>query len=376
MTHDKKLLLYVDPAWRRSGVHTPLLNPWWGNPYDQSSVFAYQMFDTYSYDVSQYGITEHVEEAEAVLAPYRHNWLLLHDTSLLAECETAARAQNLPLLIDGTGDIEYPVTSPNTYVLRYGGYRFLPEHNSIHIPLTTDDLLERCRAGKLELRPKREGVPVVGFAGWTSLSLKQYVRTLAKEAPIRLRGVFDVRYRACTKGVLWRRRAISILQRSRLVALFLRTRDSFSANPKTATGNMEQLREEMVSTILESDYALDVKGDANNSARLYEILSLGRIPVIVDTERVLPFRDVVDYGSFSLIVDFREITMLPERIAAFHKQLSPERFIEMQKNARAAFVNYFRMDAATRLLVTALRERITASAATRTPCMCATYHDQ
>lgn len=359
MTPTDRLTFYVNPLWRREGIHTPLLNPWWGNPYEKESIFAREMFDAYSFDTAYYDVTDDIQKADMVLTPYRHNWLLQSDNALLDECASVARGKNLPLLIDGTGDLEYPVNIENTYVLRYSGYRFLSkERGRIQIPLTTDDLLERCRGGKLDIREKREGKPVVGFAGWTNLSPTQYLRTIIKELPVRLHGIFDLRYRACTKGILWRQKAIKILQRSPLVVFNLHARSSFSANPKTAEGDMRKLREEMVETILQSDYALDVRGDANNSARLFEILSLGRIPVIIDTERNFPFSDKVDYSSFALIVDFRDIKKLPERIAEFHKNISPEQFEEMQRNARDAYVNYFRIDAFMRSIFEDLRIKI------------------
>ena len=355
-----RLTLYVNPAWRRAGLHTPLLNPWWGNLTDTTSIFARQMFDSYSFDTEYYNVTDDLHASDMVLAPYRHNWLLQFDTALLAECARVARTYRLPLLIDGSGDIEHPVNIENTYILRIGGYRFLPERGRIQVPPIADDLLERCRNGKLDIRKKGEGKPIVGFAGWTKLSPAQFFRTIIKELPVRFRGVVDIRYRACTKGVLWRQKAIRILQRSPHVLFNLRARNSFSASPKTAEGDMQTLREEMVDAILQSDYALDVRGDANASTRLSEILSLGRIPVIVDTERNFPFSDKVDYASFAIIVDFRDINRLPERIAEFHNTISSEQFEQMQRNARDAYVNYFRIDALTRHIVAELRARMPA----------------
>jgi hypothetical protein len=148
------------------------------------------------------------------------------------------------------------VGSDDVYVLYYGGYRFLSTPNRIQIPLAVDDLLERCRSGKLEVREKGTGRPVVGFAGWAQLSFKQYFRTIVKELPVRLRALFQEQYRSCTKGVLWRRKAIKLLQNSRRIDFRLRERRSFSANPKTAEDDMEKLREEMVDTIWNSESAL------------------------------------------------------------------------------------------------------------------------
>jgi hypothetical protein len=90
-------------------------------------------------------------------------------------------------------------------------------------------------------------------------------------------------------------------------------------------------------------------------------MALGRIPVILDTECNFPFSDKIDYTSFALIVDFRDIKKLPELIAEFHKNISPERFEQMQKNAREAYINYFRVDALIRPIVEELRAKLSLS---------------
>ncbi len=350
-TVTNKLNFYVNPAWRRLGLYTPLLYPFWGNPNKEVSLFAKETFDAYSFDTDRYTITDDIQKADMVLPPYRHNWLLLHDQVLWKECIRVAQQAGLPLLVDGVGDVEYPTGEENTYILRIGGYRFVSEKGRIQISPAADDLLERCAGGRLQIRKKKEGRPTVGFAGWAQLTPTQALRTVIKELLWRLRGIFDSRYRAMTKGVLWRAQAIGILKNSSLVELNLKLRSSFSGSTKTAEGDMRQLRQELVDTVLNSDYALDVRGDANDSTRLFEILSLGRIPVIIDTERRLPFSDVVNYKDFCVIVDFRNIKKLPEIVAEFHKNISPEKSEEMQRKAREAFVQYFRIDAQMRQIV-------------------------
>jgi hypothetical protein len=351
MTSSKPFTFYVNPAWRRSGAHVYLLNPLWGNPYEKTSIFSRSMFDSYSPDTSCYAITEVISEADAVLAPYNHNWMLRSQAALLEECRRTAQEHRLPLVIDGSGDAHNPAPDENTYMLRYGGYRFMPEPRTVHIPLMVDDLLERCEGGQLRVRRKSSNKPVIGFAGWAHITWKQQLRRVIKGVPGRLRGIYDARYRACAKGIIWRQRALSFLRHSPRITTNFRLRSSFSANPKTAIGDMKQLRREMADTILDSDYALDVRGDANNSARLFEILSLGRIPVIVDTERIFPFSDEIDYSSFAIVVDFRDINRLPDIVADFHWSVSSEKFEEMQRNARQAFVRYFRIDAMTRHII-------------------------
>jgi hypothetical protein len=332
------------------------MNPWWGNPHDGSTSFAKQMFDTYALDTSLYGITDDVEKADMVFPPYKHQWFMRYDMPLWQECVETARKAGKPLLVDGAQDVEPPLGVPNAYVLRIGGYRFIHnEPGRITVPTLVDDLLERCENGELKIRPKQSAEkPVVGFAGWAELSFKQKMRTMLKESPVRLRALFDRRYRTMVKGVFWRAKAIRILQESPKVTMNLKSRQSFSGSTKTAHGSLETLRREFVDTILGSDYGLEVRGDPNASNRLFEVCALGRIPVVIDTERNLPWSDVLDYREFCLMVDYRDINRLGDIVADFHSKITPERFEEMQRRAREVYVNYFRIDSLMKHIIDAL----------------------
>ncbi len=362
------LTFFVDPAWRRVGQHIPLLYPFWGNAQSSNTPFYKTLFDQYSFDTRYYRITDNPEHADMVLLPYGHRLTLLQFPDLLTTCAVVAEQLHLPLLIDGTGDIECSVDLPNTLVLRYGGYRFEKKDNEIHIPLYADDLLERYAGGVWSPRHKSAGdIPTVGFAGWGALSMMQTVRAFVKEIPDRLRSVFDYRYHAKKKGVFFRAAAIAALEHSPIVKANIVRRRGYSGHTGTADASPEQLRREFVDNLLGSDYCLDVRGDANASIRLFEITSLGRIPVIVDTERNFPFSDALDYATFSLRVDMRDVNQLPERIAAFHASLTDEQFVEMQRAARAAFEQYFCVEAITRHLMRAIAERLPATAPSDTP---------
>ncbi len=342
----KQLKFFVDPLWKMEDLwHIPLLFPLWGNPIDPKRVpFGFTVLNQHPFDVSYYDIVDTVEVSDMILMPYRYALALQRAPDILEACTEISRMSGKPLLIDATGDIEYKILTQNTIVLCYGGYRFSKQKNEIIIPPYVDDFLEMYCGNELKVRDKPDK-PVVGFSGWASLTLKQELRTIIKELPTRIRSIFDHRYSACKKGVFFRREAIEVLQKSNLVTLNALVRRSYSGHKDTAEAFPQQLREEFVDNLLHSDYGLDIRGDANASARLFEILSLGRIPVIVDTERNFPFSDVLDYKTFSLIVDFRDLKHLPERIAEFHNSLTNEQFHTMQKNARNAYLQYFRSDA-------------------------------
>ncbi len=349
-------LFWIDPASRIEGAkHVPFLYPFWGNALGDTTPYQKQVFDTFSFDTSLYGITENIGESDMVLVPHSHGVMRKHEI-LLDRIAATARAAGKPLLIDGTGDIEYPVPYPHAVVLRYGGYRFLNTENELHIPLYVDDLLART-GEELILRPYTSH-PSVGFSGWAGITAGAALKTVLKELPVRTRSLFDPRYGACKKGIFFRRDAIHSLERSPDIEKNFLVRASYSGHTATAQNDPATLRREFIDNLCGSDYALDVRGDANASQRLFEILSLGRIPIIIDTERNYPFSDEIDYSAFSLTVDFRDLARLPEQLLAFHAALSPERFAAMQRSARDTFVEYFRVDSMTKHLIKRLRARI------------------
>lgn len=176
-------------------------------------------------------------------------------------------------------------------------------------------------------------------------TFKNMVHERLNELPIYAHALFDRRYLAMSTGIFWRQQALSVLARSPRIIPNLKPKGFYSGSANGAPLGLRELQQELVENVLSSDYALDVRGYANASVRLYEILSLGRIPLILDTERNLPFSDEVDYTSFSLIVDFRRIRRLPDIVADFHASLSARQFEAMQEAARKAFVEHFRVDA-------------------------------
>lgn len=354
---NKPIVFYIDPTWRREMPHIPLLYPFWGNCLDKDRVpYQYALFERHHFDTTLYLITEKAEEADMVLMPYAYNLLRQHAPEMIASCVAEANKQGKFLLVDGVGDVEYPVAMSNVLILRYGGYTFSLQGNEIIIPPYADDLLEVYCGGELRIRQKRKKAKI-GFSGWAELTPKQELRAFVKELHTRMRSIFDSHYKACKKGIFFRRDAISALQHSPIVETNFLIRRSYSGHSDTASDTAERLQQEFVDNLLSSDYGLDVRGDANASTRLFEMLSLGCIPVIVDTERNFPFRDGLDYSSFAIIVNFRDIQKLPEKIAEFHRNISQERFEQMQRNARDAYCTYFRVDVLTRPLMEEIRKR-------------------
>jgi len=315
-----------------------------------------ELFKRQNFDPSFYRIVEDSSEADYVLLPYSYWFLLREDPKLVSLYEKEARSLGKPLLIDAIGDSAKEINIPNSVVLRYASYRKKLKENDVIVPVFADDLLVAHKDGAFTAKEKSEK-PTVGFSGWSSFSFFTLPRPYIRNAHLLLLGIFFPQLRARTKGIFLRKKILSILKKSQLVTPNLLERESYSGNIKTAKGNVNTLREEFVNNILESDYTLCVRGDANQSTRFFETLSLGRIPLFVDTDIPLPLEDKINYREFCVFIDYRDINRIDKIVADFHKKVTPERFTSMQKRAREVFETYMRMDVYTKYLMQTLKEK-------------------
>jgi hypothetical protein len=99
-------------------------------------------------------------------------------------------------------------------------------------------------------------------------------------------------------------------------------------------------RHEYVQNLLASDYALCVRGGGNFSFRLYEALQLGRIPLFINTDCVLPWPEHIPWRSLCVWVEQAELDGLEETLLAHHRRLGRGGFEDQQRQCRAVWEDY------------------------------------
>jgi len=98
------------------------------------------------------------------------------------------------------------------------------------------------------------------------------------------------------------------------------------------------IRKDYVKSIVNSDMVLCTRGAGNFSYRFYETLSCGRIPVLVDTDCVLPCEDAVMWKDVCVYVS--DPKNINEAIFSFWNNLELERYKELQTNIRHIYETY------------------------------------
>ncbi len=293
---------------------------------------------TYNFDVK-----DKIDDTDFVLVPQPimdTNQTTSSYLNRVLKCAEEYRKQALLLV---GGDFSHHVNFKGFYVLKGTQYKRFIKDNEIIMPPFCEDLGSRYG---LIVRQKIIK-PVVSFCGWAGFDnkiryIKYLIRNLYNE--IEKAVYFDATREVFKRGTYFRRKALHILKRSDRVDTRFITRSSFSGHAKTIELSPEQARSEYVENMINSDFVLAPKGDANYSVRFFEALSLGRIPILIDTECCLPLEDVIDYSKCILRVPYTDIARIGDIVADFYASLTEEQFAEMQKEARRVFVEYLRYD--------------------------------
>jgi len=272
-----------------------------------------------------------------------------HDV-YLNEIAALARTHGKQVLIFLSGDYAHRVhiDRPEFIVFKGTEYRSSQRQNEVVFAPFVEDLSYERR-----VVARKKGVrPVVSFCGYAGFPTFLAEAKFQIETAARMLAGDEVHAR----GIHFRRRAMRILERdSRIETRFI-VRNSFSGNLSTAANDAATLRKEYLDNLEAGDFVLAPKGDANYSSRFFEALSLGRIPILIDTETVLPLSSKIDYDQFILRVPYQDVGSLGARVAAFWSGLSPEQYEIMQQRAREAFKTYLRYDAYFNTALPLLRE--------------------
>ena len=322
--------------------HIPLLYPNLGRTIRSKHLFLDSAYDELKTPFVE--IVEKIDNADYVLVP--HNFTFLRNKKkYLDEVFNIAEIHKKKVIIFWHGDSTNHIDRKNMILFRTSQYGYKKRNNEFIMPPYAPDLLHE----KFEARSKSGEKPVIGFCGWADYKgFKNRLSTAVKNAGVSIRSITDSKFAVQRKGISIRMDAIKRLNKSDLVSPNFIIRSSFSGHIKTISMDPEVAREEYTENIKNSDLSLVIKGDGNFSLRFYEVLSLGRIPLLVDTDCMLPFEDEIDYSSFILRVPYKNLHRLDILAAKFWEGCSDEKFIQMQQKAREMHEKYLSVPASMR----------------------------
>jgi hypothetical protein len=337
----KIFIKHILPAVR----YLPVLYPNLGVLMNEKKLFADRGNRAMRFPVVE--IVKDLREADFILLPHEYFEVVDRYPEYLNEHLTLSAESGKKLLIFDLSDYsEKDIAVSDAWIFRIADYASRKRDNVIVMPTFIEDL---GATGVPTPRVKKER-PVVGFCGWAGFrNSREYLKFIIKNilADLRRFTAPDSHLAAHKQGIYFRRWALQVLRGAATRGLFLTnfiTRRSYSSHINTVEKSPVELRNEYIRNIIDSDLALSVRGDANASCRFFEILSLGRVPLFVDTDCVLPLAEEIDYKKFVVFTDYRDIDRLGDAIHEFWERTSSEEFMAMQKMAREHFDKYLSVD--------------------------------
>jgi hypothetical protein len=261
----------------------------------------------------------------------------------------AAQMHRKPLIIDATSDSDVLLDLPWANILRNGLYKSLKKSFETECPYWSNDRTKRG-LDSLNIPPKGKK-PVIGFCGTTSSrgKLANLSKSIVPDAVTKLvlsQGRLSRRVDTrITEGMSLQLRetAMKILAAdSKLEVCFdvTNNRQSYYVKNESNRTTLENL---FIANTDKSDYVLCVRGGGNFSGRFYMALNAGRIPVVIDTDGVIPYEEqlhmikvpvnslnklggvIAEHFATTTEQEFKE--MKRENRFAYHQLLAPEKFL-------------------------------------------------
>ena len=123
--------------------------------------------------------------------------------------------------------------------------------------------------------------------------------------------------------------------------------------------HQDKHRAEFIRNLENNLYGLCVRGGGNFSFRLGEVFMMGRIPILIDTDCILPFKDYIPYHTNTVYVtkeNSNNFTDVYSVIEEYHKSHTEEELIQIQKENFKIWIEYFTPDFAFKNTCKLLKE--------------------
>lgn len=332
------LRFYTDPQGVGTHPIMPMLHPFLGRP-EVHPANAGKFDDYYAAAPKLFAQTSR-KEAEIAVFPW--DWHLLVDEPSIARAARRFVSENsaagLKTLLFSVSDPETSIFMPDTilFCTSLTGREVRPHEQAMPAWGLHEQSVSVARLSVRKFDP----VPTVGFCG------ASYRKTF--RAPNWFRRTFRPRRcqyeRVYGKPPGLRAHLLDELRVMTDVRANIIERDSFSAgvwrDGQLDARAHEVTRREYVENLLGSDYALCVRGGGNFSFRLYETLQLGRIPLFVNTDCILPWPDKIAWRKLCVWIEMAEMDQLQNKLLTAHRALGPVEFENRQRQCREVWEKY------------------------------------
>ncbi len=282
--------------------------------------------------------------ATVLLLPYSINtYCATNNVSRLQEYDTLCQQHGMKGYgyISGDWGLKFPEFK-NLIYFRMGGFRSQLSQSNQGFPVSLSDQLVRIFGTTQPSVREKQSKPIIGFCGHASRSIIKWAKENLKVLKVNASRAFHNPFRKDWESLFpsaWHRsRLLKRLDQSAKVTTNFICREHYRAG--ATTGKLrEETTLEYYNNIQQSDYVLCLRGGGNFSVRLYETLMMGRIPVFINTDCLLPFEDTIPWKEHVVWVEWKDRNKIDTLISTYHQRLSADQFRDLQLKNRELWLN-------------------------------------
>lgn len=298
-----------------------------------------------------------IENAEIMLLPFSINdYYELGFETYLNEFNNQCAQYKIKAyaFIGGDWGKAFPEYENITY-FRMGGFRSQLSNLNQGFPAALSDHYQRLYGKQeIEVREKQDKA-FIGFCGHATLSLqkrvKENLKCVLENFKRATQNPFRKDWEPLFTSAYQRALLLKRLETSAQIETNFIYRNNYRAGYKTPE-ELEVTTLEYYENLRNSDYVLCVRGGGNFSIRLYETLMMGRIPVFVNTDCIIPQSDRIDWKKHTVWVEWADRKNIAKIISKFHTGIHRDAFKAMQVANRELWKNELSVVACLNYLTT------------------------
>lgn len=292
--------------------------------------------------LEKYQIVTAIEESDIVVVPVDMGYY--HSNSKKQELDSfIGRALSLDKKVWQYSAGDYGKSSNSAvYTFRLAGFNSKLNDYTFILPSFIADPYTKIPQSFHPLAKGKQ--PQIGFVGHASNAWRKQVKELLVYIAYNFKRWIkkvDTDYQPFYPSANKRFQLLALLEKSSDVKTDFIFREQYRAGAKTEE-QKNKTTVEFFENIECNPYTFCLRGAGNFSVRFYETLAMGRIPLVVDTDFRLPFKQNINWSKHCVMAKEDKIV---ENLMEFHQKISPEDFELMQKGNRKLWQTHLEREA-------------------------------
>lgn len=318
-----------------------------------STISKNELVNLYGDYVNSYEMVIDIQESDFVILPMTIEYYLqYHKQQLMLKFIENAKLNGKIVITETYGDFGVTPLVKDIIVLRQNGYQSRRLQKQWAMPVYFRDPLKvYYKKEEIFIRDKTDK-PVIGFCGQSRTTIKKNIydvtRTFFRNLKYYLRlSIWEPHN--LYPSTLLRSKVLKMVEKDvRLDANFIK-RDKYRAGA-SLEGERLKTTIEFFDNIIESDYIICVRGGGNFSVRIFETLAMGRIPIFINTDSILPYDNIIDWKKYCIWIEKNQIQKIGDIVIDFHNSLTNSDFHEMQLTCRMLWEKHLSLNGAMKSL--------------------------